>query len=43
MEYYSDIKKNELMLFPGKWIDLKIMLSKVCQIQKGKGIMFSLI
>jgi hypothetical protein len=44
MELYSAIKKNEIMLFVDKWLELKnIMLSKVSQAQKVKGHMFSLI
>jgi hypothetical protein len=44
MEFYSVIKKNEMMLFPGKWMELEnFMLSKVSQVQKVKGHMFSLI
>jgi hypothetical protein len=44
MEYYSAIKSNEIMLFTGKWMELEIiMLSKVNQVQKDKGLMFSLI
>jgi hypothetical protein len=43
MEYYLAIKKNEIMLFAGKWIELEIiMLSKVNQAQE-KGHMFSFI
>jgi hypothetical protein len=35
MEYYSAIKKNVIMLFVGKWMELEIiMLSKVSQVQK---------
>jgi hypothetical protein len=42
MEYYSTIKKNEIMLFADKWMELEIiMLSKVNQILKEKGHMFS--
>jgi hypothetical protein len=34
MEYYSAIKKNEVMKFPGKWMDLEgIILSEVTQSQ----------
>jgi hypothetical protein len=30
MEYYSAIKKNEVLLFAGKWMELEnIMLSKI--------------
>ena len=35
MEYYSAIKKNELMKFLVKWMDLEgIILSEVTQSQK---------
>jgi hypothetical protein len=38
------IKKNEIMLFAGKWMELEnFMLSKVSQAQKIKGHMLSLI
>jgi hypothetical protein len=44
MEYYSVIKKNEVLLFAGKQMELEtIMLSEVSQAQKDKGCMFSLI
>jgi hypothetical protein len=44
MEFYSAIKKNEIMLFAGKWMELEnFMLSEVSQTQKIKGHMFSLI
>jgi hypothetical protein len=44
MEYYSAIKKNELMQFLGKWMDLEgIILSKVTQSQKNSHDMYSLI
>jgi hypothetical protein len=44
MEYYSATKKNEIILFVGKWMELElIMLSKVFQVQEDKGCMFSLI
>jgi hypothetical protein len=34
MEYYSAIKKNEIMLFAGKWMELEIiLLRKVSQVQ----------
>ena len=34
MEYYSAIKKNEIMLFAAIWMDLDIViLSEVCQRQ----------
>jgi hypothetical protein len=41
---YSGIKKNEMLLFAGKWMELEnFMFSKVSQPQKVKGCMFSLI
>jgi hypothetical protein len=44
MEFYSDIKKNEILSFAGKWIELgNIILSEVSQAQKSKSCMFSLI
>ena len=44
MEYYSDIKKNEVMRFLGKWMDLEcIILSEVTQSQKKSLDMHSLI
>jgi hypothetical protein len=29
MEYYLAIKKNEIMLFAGKWMELDIILLKI--------------
>jgi hypothetical protein len=44
MEFYSAIKKNEILSFPGKWLELENnILSEVSQVQKAKGHMFSLI
>ncbi|KAF7473416.1 Hypothetical predicted protein [Marmota monax] len=44
MEYYSGLKKNEMMAFAGKWMELdNIMLSKISQSQKTENQMFSLI
>jgi hypothetical protein len=41
---YSVTKKNEIILFTGKWMELEnIILSKVSQAQKDKGCMFPLI
>jgi hypothetical protein len=38
MEYYSAIKKNEIMLFTGKWMELEIiMLSEVNQVRERQG------
>jgi hypothetical protein len=35
MEFHSTIKKNKIILFVGKWMELqKIMLSEVSQAQK---------
>ena len=37
MEYYSAIKRNEIMPFPATWMDLEmIILSKVSQKEKDK-------
>jgi hypothetical protein len=41
MEFYSTIKKNEILSFAGKWMKLKNILSEVSQLQKDKGHMFS--
>jgi hypothetical protein len=44
MEFSSAIKKNEVLSFAGKWMELEnIILSEVSQVQKTKGHMFSLI
>jgi hypothetical protein len=44
MEFYSAMKKNEMLSFAGKWMELKnIILSEVSQAQKTKNRMFSLI
>jgi hypothetical protein len=44
MEFYSAMKKNEILSFAGKWIELEnIILSEVSQAQKTKNHMFSLI
>jgi hypothetical protein len=44
MEFYSAMKKSELLSFAGKWMELEnIILSEVSQAQKTKNHMFSLI
>jgi hypothetical protein len=44
MEYYSAVKKNEILSLTSKWMELEnINLSKVSQAQKAKNPMFSLI
>ena len=44
MEYYSAIKKNEIMPFAAPWTDLEmIILSEVSQTEKDKYHMISLI
>jgi hypothetical protein len=44
MEFYSVTKKNEILSFAGKWMELEnIILSEVSQVQKPEGHMFSLI
>jgi hypothetical protein len=40
MEYYSAIKKNEIMPFSRKWVELEIMLSEINQAQKARYCMF---
>ena len=43
MEYYAAIKRNEIMSFAGRWLELEaIILSKLTQEQKTKYCMFSL-
>jgi hypothetical protein len=44
MEFYSGMKKNEILSFASKWMELEnIILSEVSQAQKAKNSMFSLI
>jgi hypothetical protein len=44
MQFYSAIKKSEILLFANKWMELKnIILSEVSQAQKAKKHVFSLI
>jgi hypothetical protein len=43
-EYKSATKKNEILLFAGKWMKLEnVILSEVSQAQKAKSHLFSLI
>ena len=38
MDYYSDLQKNEMMAFAGKWIEVEtVTLSEISQFQKTKG------
>jgi hypothetical protein len=44
MEFYSSTKKNEILSFASKWMELEsIIFSEVSQAQKPKNCMFSLI
>jgi hypothetical protein len=44
MEFYSAMKKNQILSFAGKWMELEnIILSEVNEAQKTKNCMFSLI
>jgi hypothetical protein len=44
MEFYAAMKKNEILSFTSKWIELEtIILSEVSLAQKTKNLMFSLI
>jgi hypothetical protein len=43
IEFYSATKKNEILSFTSKWMELEnIILSEVCQAQRAKNHMFSL-
>jgi hypothetical protein len=43
MEFYSVIRKNEIMSFADKWMELEgSMLSEVSQVQKSKAAYFLL-
>jgi hypothetical protein len=42
MEFYSAIKKNEILLFTGKWMEVEnIILSEVSQLRKPRLQVFS--
>jgi hypothetical protein len=42
MEFYSGTKKNEIILFAGKWVELEnINLSEISQVPKAKATYFS--
>jgi hypothetical protein len=44
IEFYSATKKNEMLSFASKWMELEtIILNEVSQAQKAKNHMFSLI
>jgi hypothetical protein len=44
MEFYSATKKNEILSFASKWVELKnIILIEVSQAQKAENHMFSFI
>jgi hypothetical protein len=44
VEFYSAMKKNEILSFANKWMELEnIILNKVSQAQKAQNCMFSLI
>jgi hypothetical protein len=44
MEYYSAMKKNEILSFAGKWMELEnTILNEVSQAQKTKNHIFSII
>jgi hypothetical protein len=43
MEFYSAMKKNEILSFSSKWMEMEnLSLSEVSQAQKTKNHMFSL-
>jgi hypothetical protein len=43
MKFYATMKKNEMLLFAGKWMELEnVILSEVSLAQETKNCMFSL-
>jgi hypothetical protein len=43
MEFYSAMRKNEILSFAGKCMEMEnIILSEVCHVQKTKSCMFAL-
>jgi hypothetical protein len=44
MEFYAAMKKNEILSFAGKWMEMEnIILSEVSQAQKTRNHIFTLI
>ena len=44
MEYYSAVKKNEIMPFAATWMDLEIIiLNEICQTEKDQYHMISFV
>jgi hypothetical protein len=43
MEFYSAMKRNEILSSASKWMELVIILSEVSQAQKAKNCIFSLL
>jgi hypothetical protein len=42
MQFYSTRRKNEILSFAGKWMELEnTILSEFAQVQKAKSCMFS--
>jgi hypothetical protein len=43
MEYYSALKKNEIMLFADKWMEVENIMLSESQAQKGKGQIYIIV